>query len=184
MLRANPLHPLRLAILIFATSCSNPFWSFDRHRVEGTFDGSTCRITLNGKRLAADSGVSDSVHVDFIAIHAMGIPANYGVKAIRCNGLSFWFTQPGDRYPPPGVYGVTARDFAIPDSTTVSLFHSHIRARWPFALYGAYLEGYSGELRIDSLRPYGRDSAGRSKTDKGFAQGRFAVRARRIAKGP
>lgn len=155
-----------------STGCfDNPSWRNDAFSVQGRVQGSECAITIDGVRVPRDTALGvDELMVTIDDAYNIGLPASLGLKSILCNGLQLSIAGPLTALPPTGVFPV-AEGMPRPDKVSAALFSPAIgTGSWPFAMNGAYLQGYDGRVEIDSVT-------------KSQAWASFKFRARRIGRG-
>jgi hypothetical protein len=151
-----PMASLVWLCLAGLSSCSNsPLWQFDEYDVRGSFEGSSCRLVVNGRPVPPDTALpvllrSVSVHLDYAS--NVGLPAGQGAKAVACNGLIIRFAAPIDSLPTAGDYRVTEGDFDYrPCVVDASMRNASIGGGlWPFG-GNVYLDGFEGTVHLDSM---------------------------------
>jgi hypothetical protein len=146
---------LRLALCLATglSSCvDNPLWRFDKYNVQGEFNGSTCRFTVNGRAVPPDT--VNSMHTMLVGINDQsGVPLTpgYGVNSASCNGVSLSIVSPVDSFTTSGEYRVSDAYNFSPGAASAALWGPSVTGGlWPFG--GRVLvEGYYGLIRLDSM---------------------------------
>ena len=101
----------------------------------------------------------------------IGLSNEKGLKSVFCNGVILSFAAALDSLPRPGEYQVT-RQPSFPEGTVSVVLSSPIitTGYWPLAMSGAFLEGFEGTVKLDSM-------------SRKQAWARFRFRARRQHRG-
>lgn len=148
------LTSLAFGLAAVAIGCSGPQWRSDDYVVEGTLEGSTCRVRVDGHELtAADGPFGEEILIRRDPGMNRELPAGQGVNSLYCLGLQLMIVSPLGTFPPQGRYAAAGGPLSG-DAGLVNMrvyFRRVREGRWPFALTGVHLEARDGYLELDEM---------------------------------
>jgi hypothetical protein len=153
-------HPLRRALMAVAlgvaamgSGCANPQWRSDDYTVDGTLEGTTCRMTVDGHTLTARDGqFSETILIQRDPGARSQLPPGQGLNSVYCLGLQLLIVAPVGTFPPPGRYRAVGPLVSDPGVVTVRVYFRGVReGSWPFAFTGVHLEAKDGFLQLDEM---------------------------------
>lgn len=164
---------IAVALLCLLGACDNPARQHDHYVVEGTLDGNTCRLTLDGRPIVGDTAVMGvNIFISRDDAANVGLKPGQGLKSVTCRGLQILIASPVGTFPPVGRYRVVSDSLNYPEGTAAAiLVGSGVgTGRWLLAPNGTYLEAGDGFVQLDTM------------TDSS-ARGTFRIVARRRSHG-